>query len=148
MNVSTNCLTLIKKYEGLKLKSYLCPAGVATIGYGNTRYKDGTPVTLGESITQDQADELLNSILEDFIESVNYLVKAPINQNQFDALVSFVYNVGSGNFQKSTLLKKINVNPNDPTIKDEFMRWVKSKGKVLDGLVKRRTSEAELYYKK
>lgn len=146
MHVSQNCINLIKKYEGCKLKAYLCPAGIPTIGFGNTFYKDGTKVKIGDTITQEQADELLLTILTDFIEAVNHLVKAPINQSQMDSLTSFVYNVGTGNFQKSSLLKKINVNPSDPSIADSFMLWNKAKGKVLAGLTARRQAESSLYF--
>jgi len=146
MNVSIKCINLIKHFEGCKLIAYKCPAGIPTIGYGNTYYKDGSKVKLGDQITQEQADELLLIILEDFIESVQHLVKAPINQNQFDSLVSFVYNVGSGNFQKSTLLKKVNLNPADASINLEFMKWNKAKGIVLKGLTRRRQAESDLYF--
>lgn len=146
MELGINGTTLIKKYEGCKLKAYLCPAGIPTIGYGSTYFKDGTKVKIGDTITQEQANELFLDIVKDFVEAVNHLVKAPINQNQFDALVSLCYNIGSGNLQKSSLLKKVNVNPSDTSISDSFKLWNKGGGKVLSGLVARRKAESELYF--
>lgn len=101
--------------------------GVWTIGYGNTRYEDGTPVKKGDTITQARADDLFEYFVDlDFAPAVDSLVGngVTLKQQQFDALVSFTYNVGTGNFGSSTLLKKVKVNPNDPTIRDEFMKWV------------------------
>ena len=103
--------------------------GIWTIGYGNTRYEDGSAVKSGDTITKARADSLFNYYVDqDFAPSVDELVGTPaigdINQVQFEALVSFTYNVGSANFASSTLLKKVKANPNDPTIRDEFMKWV------------------------
>jgi len=142
-------INLIKSYEGLKLKPYLCPAKIPTVGYGNTFYENGTKVTMNDpAITEERAVELLLFILKGFEQHVDSYCVDTITQNQFDALTSFCYNVGAGNLKSSTLLKKVNVDPNDPTIKDEFMKWTRGGGKVLPGLVKRRTSEAELYFTK
>ena len=145
MKASKNAIDLIKKYEGLYLESYLCPASVPTIGYGTIRYPNGNKVKLGEKISIKKAEDLL--IYE--VEKIN--IPLNVNQNQYDALVSFVYNLGMGNFLKSTLYRKCKVNPDDPTIKDEFMKWTKArvKGelKILKGLVKRRTDEFNLYAK-
>ena len=140
MKTSDKGIGLIKRFEGLRLKAYLCPAGKPTIGYGHTK-----GVKLGDVITEEEAEQLL---LEDLIVVENEINKhnLDINQNQFDALVSFVYNVGVGNFRTSTLLKKIKANPNDKTIANEFKRWVYSNGKRLPGLVKRREEEAKLYF--
>ncbi len=126
---------LITKHEGLSLKPYLCPAKIPTIGYGNTYYPDGKRVTLlDKDITKQQAFDMFKEIANRFAKRVDALVTSNINQNQFNALVSFAYNVGTGNFSSSTLLKKVNRNPDDLTIKDEFLRWNKAGGKVLNGL--------------
>jgi lysozyme len=139
-------IPIIRKFEGLKLKAYLCPAGVWTIGYGNTFYENGSKVQEGEKITLDRADKLLFFVVQKFEAEVLKLVKSAINENQLGALTSFAFNVGAGNLAKSTLLKKVNANPNDVTIRDEFMRWTKAGGKVLNGLVTRRKAEADLYF--
>jgi lysozyme len=138
---------LITKHEGLKLKPYLCPAKIPTIGYGNTYYPDGKRVTLlDKDITKQQAFDMFKEVANRFAKRVDTLVTSNINQNQFNALVSFAYNVGTGNFSSSTLLKKVNRNPDDLTIKDEFLRWNKAGGKVLNGLTNRRNEEADLYF--
>ena len=138
---------LITKHEGLKLKPYLCPAKIPTIGYGNTYYTDGKRVTLlDKDITKQQAFDMFKEIANRFAKRVDALVTSNINQNQFNALVSFAYNVGTGNFSSSTLLKKVNRNPDDLTIKDEFLKWNKAGGKVLNGLTNRRNEEADLYF--
>jgi lysozyme len=140
-------LDLIKSFEGLYLKPYLCPANVPTIGYGNTFYENGNKVTLKDPIiTEARAIELLMSELGMYEQKVDSYCVDTINQNQFDALVSFCYNVGPGNLKSSTLLKKVNANPNDPTIRTEFLKWNKGGGKVLAGLTRRRTAEANLYF--
>jgi lysozyme len=145
--ISNLGLELIKKYEGFKAKAYLCPAKVPTIGFGSTYYEDGTKVKLTDSpITQERATELLEALLVSYELSVDSYCVDTINQNQFDALCSFAYNCGVGNLKSSTLLKKVNKNPNDPTIKDEFLKWNKGGGKVLSGLTKRRIEEAQLYF--
>jgi len=137
----------ITKHEGLRLKPYLCPAKIPTIGYGNTYYADGKRVTLlDKDITKQQAFDMFKEIANRFAKRVDTLVTSNINQNQFNALVSFAYNVGTGNFSSSTLLKKVNKNPNDLTIKNEFLKWNKAGGKVLNGLTNRRNEEADLYF--
>ena len=143
MQVSKNCIDLIKKFEGLSLKSYKCPAGLWTIGYGNTQWEDGTKVKENQTITIENAEKLLTFWVSKYANNI----KVKCNQNQFDALVSFAYNTGIGNFNNSTLKKKVIANPDDPTIRAEFMKWVKSNGKQLAGLVKRRDAEANLYFK-
>jgi len=137
---------LIKSFEGCKLTAYKCSANKETIGYGNTFYEDGTPVKLGDKITQERAESLFTLISDSFASKVVPLIKSKINENQFGALVSFAYNAGVGNLQKSTLLKKVNANPNDPSIRDQFMLWNKAGGKVLAGLTRRRKAEADLYF--
>lgn len=138
---------LITKFEGLSLKPYLCSAKIPTIGYGNTYYPDGKRVTLlDKEITKQQAFDMFKELANRFAKRVDALVTSNLNQNQFNALVSFAYNVGTGNFASSTLLKKVNRNPNDLTIKDEFLRWNKAGGKVINGLTNRRNEEADLYF--
>ena len=152
--VSENFIHHIEKFEcggdvTKYLKPYKCPAGVPTIGYGNTFYENGSKVKLTDpTITKEKAQSILKSSMDYFEKQVDTLVVDSINQNQFDALVDFAYNVGIGNLKSSTLLKKVNKNPNDPTIREEFMKWVFAGGKKLNGLVKRRESEADLYFKK
>ena len=143
MQVGKNGIDLIKKFEGLRLESYKCPAGLWTIGYGNTMWENTIKVKENQVIDIQRAEKLLTYWVNKYADKINLKV----NQNQFDALVSFAYNVGIGNFDSSTLKKKVIENPNDPTIRDEFMKWVSSKGKQLSGLVKRREAEANLYFK-
>lgn len=152
MILTNDGIELLHRYEGLRLNSYLCPAKVPTIGYGNTFYEDGTKVKLGETITLERANELFNNIVEiSFCRKIRGLIISEINNNQFSALVSFAYNIGIGNskrgFASSTLLKKVNINPNDPTIAKEFLKWNKAGGIVLLGLTRRRISESNLYFK-
>lgn len=131
---------LIKKYEGCKLEAYKCPAGIWTIGYGHT----GQDVFEGKTITQQEADSLLSKDLTRFEKFLNRIIKVPINQNQFNALVSFTYNLGIGALQNSTLLKKLN-NNDFIGAANEFDRWVYAGGKKLEGLVRRRKEEKELF---
>lgn len=138
---------LIKQFEGCKLKSYQCSALRWTIGYGNTFFEDGTPVVAGNAISQQKAEQLFELISNEFSAKVAKLVTSKVNENQFGALVSFAYNCGIANLQKSTLLKKVNSNPNAPSIKAEFLKWNKASGKVLAGLTRRREAEANLYFK-
>lgn len=147
MKVSQSGKEMIMKHEGVRLKAYLCPAKIPTIGWGNTVYENATKVKMGDEITLDRAKELFDLIIIKFEKNVLSALKGVVvNQNQFDALVSFTYNVGFGNLNKSTLLKKVIANPNDITIRDEFMKWNKAGGKVLNGLTKRRADEANLYF--
>ena len=142
MKTSNNGIELIKRHEGLRLNAYKCTSGKLTIGYGHTK-----GVKIGQTITKEEAERLLR---EDLIVAENEINRhnLNLNQNQFDALVSFVFNVGVGNFQTSTLLKKIKLDPNNKSIENEFKRWVYSGGKVSLGLIKRRKEEAELYFNK
>jgi lysozyme len=145
----TKGIELIKAFEGFRSKPYKCPAGIPTIGYGATFYPGGKKVTMADApITEEQGTELLQSMLVNFEKYVDSYCRDDINQNQFDALVSFAYNLGPANLKSSTLLKKVNANPEDETIRAEFMKWVKAGGKTLQGLVKRRTAEADLYFTK
>lgn len=145
MEVNKAGRDLIKKFEGCKLRAYKCPAGLWTIGYGNTFYEDGTKVKEGDVITQQRAEQLFDIIVDDFAKKVDVLVKSNVSENNFSALVSFTFNVGLGNFQRSTLLRKVNANPKDATIPAEFRKWVRANGEVLKGLVRRREAEAKLY---
>ena len=140
MNTSPKGIALIIEFEGLRLKAYQCPGGVWTIGYGHT-----AGVKHGMVITEAQAEEYLKANLIAFERYLNGL-GLTLNQNQFDALVSLIYNIGIGNFQKSTLLRKARINANDNSIMDEFLRWVYSKGRVLPGLQRRRLREMKLYF--
>ena len=146
MKVNKQGIQLIKSFEGCFLNAYLCPAKVWTIGYGSTKYQNGKPVKQGDKITQQEAETLLSDTLDEFSKGVSKLIKVELNDNQFSALVSFAFNLGVGSLSKSTLLKKVNANPNDKTIENEFMRWVSAGGKKLNGLVRRRTAESKLYF--
>lgn len=140
MNISKNGIDFIKKEEGLVLNAYLCPANVWTIGYGHTN-----GVKKGDKVTEEQAEDFLVNDLLYSERVVNKMVKVKLNQNQYDALVSFVFNVGSGNFINSTLLKKLNAGANSDEICVELRRWIFSKGRKLPVLVARRQRECELY---
>ena len=144
MNTSKAGLDLIKQFEGLRLKAYKCPADVWTIGYGHTSAAGQPAVKSGMSITEAQANKILASDLGQYEDAINNSVKVDLTQNQFDALVSFVYNVGIGAFQKSTLLKKLNAGQYD-AVPGELMKWTKGGGKELPGLVRRRRAEAALW---
>ena len=139
MVISQNGIDLIKSFEGCELKSYLCPAKVWTIGYGHT-----SGVKRGDEINQAQAERYLKADLIQFEKDVIKLVKVPINQNQFDALVSFAYNCGTRALSGSTLLRKLNAKDYAGAA-DEFERWNKADGKVLPGLVRRRAAEKRLF---
>ena len=148
MKFSSNGIELIKQFEGLSLKPYLDAVNIPTIGFGNTYYEDGTKVTLKDKpITEERATELLEFIAnKTFSENINKVVKVGLNQNQFDALVSFAYNIGNGNFNSSTLLRWLNQG-NYKEASMQLLRWDKSKGIVLNGLTKRRKAEKALFDK-
>ena len=144
---SKNGIAFIKKYEGFKSKPYLCPANVPTIGFGATYYPNGQKVKLTDpAIDEKHASLLLEAMLNPYEKAVDSYCRDDINQNQFDALISFAYNLGNSALKSSTLLKKANANPNDKTIRNEFLKWVNADGKRLKGLVIRRTDEADLYF--
>jgi lysozyme len=136
-------LSLIKQFEGLRLKAYKDVVGVLTIGYGST----GPHVKEGMIITEQQAEDLLKEDLDRFEQGVANLVKVPLNDNQFAALVSFSFNLGLGNLKASTLLKLLNAGKLDQ-VPSEFVKWNKAGGKVLAGLTRRRQAEAELFQAK
>lgn len=147
MKLSNNGYLLITEFEGFSAKPYLCSAKIPTIGYGNTYYPDGKRVTmLDKEITRMQAFEMFKYIADKFASTVSKLVKTPLNQNQFNALVSLAYNIGTGNFASSTLLKKVNINHNDKTIELEFKKWNKVNKKEVAGLTRRRNYEANIYF--
>lgn len=141
MKTSLNGLKIIKDFEGLRLKAYKCSAGVWTIGYGHT-----SGVKEGDVITKEQAEKYLKKDVISFENTVNGVVKVKLNQNQFDALVSLVFNIGSGAFKKSTLLKKLNAGDYDGA-SEQFLVWVKAGGQTLKGLVNRREQERALFRK-
>ena len=140
MKASVDAYELIKQFEGLRLEAYLCPAGIWTIGYGHT-----SGVSPNSFITIQEADEYLHrdvATIEMQLNKLNLILR----QCQWDAIISFVFNVGIGNFKASTLLAKIRINPDDNSIIDEFLRWVYANGKVMRGLQKRRLTEMKLYF--
>lgn len=143
VNISSRGLDLIKKEEGLRLKEYIDAGGYLSIGYGHLlkgdeRFEDG--------ITKEEAEELLIADVADAVFVVDGMVTVPLTQNQFDALVSFVYNIGGDQFEKSTLLRLLNQGKYEEVPK-QLMRWVKSNGKELAGLKRRRKREGELFAK-
>lgn len=147
MQISQKGINLIKKYEGCHLSAYLCPAGKWTIGYGHigTISESGIlSVTENTKIAQEQADKLFKSDLKAFEKCINTLVKVKLNQNQFDALVSFTYNEGCANLKKSTLLKLLNQGKYQEA-SEQLDRWVYCRGKKLNGLIKRRQEERKLF---
>ena len=147
MTASDKCYSFIKNFEGCRLKAYNDGVGIMTIGYGSTMYPEGTRVKEGDVITQERAEFLIKwEVILKTKSIAVFLYNVILKQQQFDALISFAYNVGVGNFKKSTLLKKVKVNPADITIRDEFMKWNRAGGIVLNGLTKRRAAEADLYF--
>ncbi len=139
MKTSVEGLALIKKFEGLELEAYTCAAGVWTIGYGHT--KDVQP---GDVWSESHADHMLEVELEEFEAYINDNVTAPLSQNQFDALVSWVYNLGPANLKASTMLKVLNSGDYEG-VPAQIKRWNKAGGKVLEGLIRRRKAEALLF---
>ena len=144
--VSQNGLNLLIREEGLSLKPYLCSANMPTIGIGCTFYEDGRRVKLSDPpISKDRAIELLKIVLKSFEQKVARVTRDDINQNQFDALVSLAFNIGTGAFDGSTVLKLVNANPTDSAIKQAFLAWRFSAGKPI--LLARRQREYGLYAK-
>lgn len=140
MRINKAGLELLKKFEGCKLKTYRCVAGVLTIGYGHT----GKDVTEGKVITQQEADELLAKDLQRFEEGVADLLRVKVTENQFSALVSFAYNIGLNALSGSTLLKKLNEGDTEGAAA-QFVRWNKAGGKAVQGLTNRREAERDLF---
>ena len=142
-------LELIKKYEGFSAKPYLCPAGVWTIGYGNTKYLNGVRVQKQDKpITAEEAERLLeNTVIKEFLPKALELSPVlKLHPNKLAAVLSFCYNLGAGAYANSTLRKKIN-NQDYEAASKEFGKWVMASGKKLNGLIKRRAEEAELFMK-
>jgi lysozyme len=139
MKISKNGLDLIKHFEGCELEAYKCPAGVWTIGYGHIK----TAVE-GMTITQHQADEMLIEEMNEYEGYINNSVRVDLTQNQFDAMVSWVYNLGNGNLNASTLLKVLN-SGDYAGVPEQLLRWNKAGGRVLEGLTRRRQAEADLF---
>jgi lysozyme len=145
--ISDACIDLVKHFEGFYSKPYKCEAGVSTIGYGTILYPNGKKVTLQDKpCTEAEAIEWMRYELNQKAKEVDAMAIDTVNQHQFDSLVSFAYNCGSNALKNSTILKRVNANPNDPTITDAFMMWVKADGAILQGLVRRRKAEAALYF--
>ena len=139
MKTSPKGVALIKEFEGLRLGAYMCSAGVLTIGYGHTG-----GVKSGDRITEKQAEELLVDDLKRFENGVLRVLRTPVTQNQFDALVSFAFNLGVGSLTKSTLLSKLNKGDAEGAAA-EFVRWCRAGGQEVPGLKRRRLAETELF---
>lgn len=143
MTTGSAGIKLIKKWESCKLESYKCPAGLWTIGFGNTFYEDGNKVKQGDKITQQRAEELFKNLLPKFEDIVNKKIRVPITQNQFDALVSHTWNTGGS----QTLFSLVNTNSTSSAIRMWFeTKYITANGKELKGLVNRRKEEANLYF--
>ncbi|HHL1466161.1 TPA: lysozyme [Klebsiella pneumoniae] len=144
MQTSEKGIALIKQFEGCKLTAYQDSVGVWTIGYGWTKPVDGKPIRAGMTIKQETAERLLKTGLVSYESDVSRLVKVGLTQGQFDALVSFTYNLGARSLSTSTLLRKLNAGDYAGAA-DEFLRWNKAGGKVLNGLTRRREAERALF---
>ena len=144
MQISDKGIALIKQFEGCKLTAYQDSVGVWTIGYGWTKPVDGKPIRAGMTINQETAERLLKTGLVSYESDVSRLVKVGLTQGQFDALVSFTYNLGARSLSTSTLLRKLNAG-DYAGASDEFLRWNKAGGKVLNGLTRRREAERALF---
>src|SRR5690606_5549278 len=144
MHVSPSGVDLICNFEGLRLKAYDDGVGVWTIGFGTTKYPNGIRVKKGDTCTLDQAKAYMQNDLKSFEQTVNNTVKVPLNQNQFDALVSLAYNIGSTAFKNSTLVRRLNEG-NYKAAANQFDVWVNAGGKRMQGLVNRRTTEKALF---
>lgn len=141
MKTSQKGIDFIKRHEALRLNAYLDAVDVWTIGYGHTK-----TAKKGMTITEAEAEKLLVDDLKTAENEINSH-NLPLKQHQFDALASFVFNVGTGAFRTSTLLKRLNIDTNHPDIPNQFNRWIYGNGKILNGLVKRRKQETEIYTK-
>lgn len=145
MNLSDNGYEVIKSFEGVKNKAYKDSVGIWTVGIGFITV-DGQKVNESTTLTNDQIKEQFFKQITTYENAVNSYVTSEISQNQFDALVSFTFNLGTGSLKSSTLLKKVNIDPSDSTITTEFAKWCKAGGRVIEGLAKRRAQEAKLYF--
>lgn len=145
--VNQKCIDIIKSFEGLFLKPYLCPANVPTIGYGTIRYPNGTKVRMTDvAITEAKAMEYLMFEINQKSRAIDPMLREDLTGNQFAALISFAYNLGEGALRQSTLLKVVNSTPLSPQIRTEFQKWIYADGKKLNGLLRRRNAEADLYF--
>lgn len=144
MKTSANGIAHIKEFEGFRGKRYLCPANKPTIGYGHVIVDSERATLWGADLTEEQATKLLMKDLVRFEDAVLAMVAVPLTQGQFDALVSFAYNLGEAKLRSSTLLKLLNAGDYDGARK-QINRWVYSNGKKLDGLIRRRASETEMF---
>lgn len=140
MKPSDACIDFIKSFEGFSATAYKCPAGVWTIGYGTTEYVDP-----GDTVTEEEACDLLRKDVQEAADAIDDLVDVELTQSQYDALCSFIYNVGRSAFENSTLLKMLNRGQPAAAIGPQFDRWVKANGKVLPGLTRRRAAEREMF---
>lgn len=138
-------IDLIKKFEGCKLEAYQDMVGVATIGYGTTVYPNGNRVKLWEKCSQEEAETFLHAEIDRILVAISETVTAPLTENQICALISFTYNLGVGCLKRSTMVKLINGGASKEAIAAQFARWVKAGGVEVEGLVKRRAAEAELF---
>jgi len=150
--MNSNGLALLKRWEGLRLSAYQDSGGIWTIGYGHTSNAGPPAVTKGLTITWEKAEEILANDLKKFEDSVRFLVKVPINSNQFDALVSLCYNIGAGAFSRSTVLKRLNEKDYNGAA-NAFLMWTKITRNdgtkiTLQGLVNRRLDERKLFLSK
>ena len=137
---------VIKEFEGYSSKPYLCPSGIPTIGYGNTMYTNGERVTMDDpEIDKAEAEKMLLDTIKTVEKQVKNVLEVKLKAHQLAALISFTYNVGIGNFSNSTLLSWVNSNPEFTRIPEQFRRWNKAGGKVLNGLIRRREAEIELW---
>jgi len=143
--INSEGLAIIKAFEGWSATPYRCPANVWTIGYGSTWEMDGSPITGDHTfITEDYGEALLRRELRHVYSAIRRLVNVPLNEDQYSSLCSFIYNVGSGNFQSSTLRMKLN-RYDYWGASQEFKKWRMASGRVLKGLVRRRVSETALF---
>lgn len=147
--IEKKSIDLLIELESERLEAYLCPSGIPTISVGLTTYPNGEKVKLGDTITKEQSREYLKQTLEQFEKQVVLLLDGlPLPRKSLDALIIFTFNVGVGNFAKSTLLKKIKADKNNlEAIETEFLKWNKVNGKVVKGLTNRRKKEFDLYKK-
>lgn len=137
-------LNLIKEFESLELEAYLDPVGIPTIGFGTIKYPDGVRVQLGDRISEEDAEYFLSEDVRKFEQSIRNYVKVELNQNEFDALVSWTYNLGAHNLKTSTMLQKLNLGLYE-RVPEQMMRWVYARGKKFNGLIRRRRAEADLF---
>ena len=144
MKISNKGISLIEEFEGKRLRAYDDGIGVFTIGIGTIRYPNGKKVQKGDVITDQQAQEFLLHDLKNFEKVINDVVKVELTQNQYDAIVSLTYNIGSTAFRKSTLLRKLNAKDYKGAA-EQFLVWNKAGGKVMRGLMRRREAERNLF---